>query len=482
MRSRAAVFWEQGRPLVRPRDRARRAGPGEVLVRMAAVGICGTDLHMVKGEWQRPTPMVLGHEGSGVVEAVGDGVESVAPGDEVVLSWAPSCGNCADCQRGRPGRVHVVAVRDRGRHAARRRDGHDARRRDSLSRHGDRCAIRAARRLGAGRAAAGRAAYPLRRRRCSGALRSRASARCSSPPAWSRAPPCSSSAPAALANSSSRGRGSRAPVRSSPSIPTRSGSSSCGASVRPSRPAGRSPALMKERLSGRRRLRVRRGRRSGDDEGRVPLDTERRALRHRRPACGGRPARARPHGVHQPRETADRDDLRLRGPGGRAARPAWTRSVGRARPPLAARPELLPRRRERRSGSRAGRRSGPRPRRALTWRSSTSSGSGWRGWTPTRAAASTSRTRFAGRSRPRPSLRRELGILDSWGDYPRKHAEADFHRVLRFEDEIDVRITPGAARAARRSRGASRSRGTASSASRAGWSSSTSTTTAGRLR
>ena len=77
-------------------------GPGEVLVRMAAVGICGTDLHLVKGEWQRPTPMVLGHEGAGIVEAVGEGVSRVAVGDPVVLSWAPSCGECADCRRGRP--------------------------------------------------------------------------------------------------------------------------------------------------------------------------------------------------------------------------------------------------------------------------------------------------------------------------------------------------------------------------------------------
>ena len=69
---------------------------------MAAVGICGTDLHQVKGEWQRPTPMVLGHEGAGVVEHVGGSVTSVGVGDEVVLSWAPSCGLCADCARGRP--------------------------------------------------------------------------------------------------------------------------------------------------------------------------------------------------------------------------------------------------------------------------------------------------------------------------------------------------------------------------------------------
>ena len=102
MRSRAAVFWEAGRPLTVHDIELEEPGPGQVLVRMAVVGICGTDLHQVKGEWERPTPMVLGHEGSGVVEAVGEGVEGVGVGDEVVLSWAPSCGECADCKRGRP--------------------------------------------------------------------------------------------------------------------------------------------------------------------------------------------------------------------------------------------------------------------------------------------------------------------------------------------------------------------------------------------
>ncbi len=76
--------------------------PGEVVVRIAAVGICGTDLHTVKGDWVRPTPAVLGHEGAGVIEEVGEGVSSLRPGDRVVLSWAPSCGDCADCARGRP--------------------------------------------------------------------------------------------------------------------------------------------------------------------------------------------------------------------------------------------------------------------------------------------------------------------------------------------------------------------------------------------
>jgi S-(hydroxymethyl)glutathione dehydrogenase / alcohol dehydrogenase len=102
MRARAAVFWEEGRPLSVHEIELDEPGPGQVLVRMEAVGICGTDLHVVKGEWQRPTPMVLGHEGSGVVEEVGEGVTGVAPGDAIVLSWAPSCGDCADCRRRRP--------------------------------------------------------------------------------------------------------------------------------------------------------------------------------------------------------------------------------------------------------------------------------------------------------------------------------------------------------------------------------------------
>jgi len=102
MKTRAAVFWGPGRPFTVEEIDLADPGPLDVVVRMAAVGICGTDLHNVKGEWSRPTPMVLGHEGAGVVEAVGDAVEGLAPGDEVVLSWAPSCGECADCRRGRP--------------------------------------------------------------------------------------------------------------------------------------------------------------------------------------------------------------------------------------------------------------------------------------------------------------------------------------------------------------------------------------------
>jgi S-(hydroxymethyl)glutathione dehydrogenase/alcohol dehydrogenase len=69
---------------------------------MAAIGVCGSDLHVYKGEWPRPVPMVLGHEGAGVVEAVGEGVDSPAVGDRVVISWAPACGDCPACRKGRP--------------------------------------------------------------------------------------------------------------------------------------------------------------------------------------------------------------------------------------------------------------------------------------------------------------------------------------------------------------------------------------------
>ena len=76
--------------------------PHEALVRMVAVGVCGTDLHSYKGEWERPTPIVLGHEGAGIVEAVGSEVAGVSAGDRIVLSWAPACRECGACRRNRP--------------------------------------------------------------------------------------------------------------------------------------------------------------------------------------------------------------------------------------------------------------------------------------------------------------------------------------------------------------------------------------------
>jgi S-(hydroxymethyl)glutathione dehydrogenase / alcohol dehydrogenase len=73
---------------------------GEVLVRYLASGVCHSDLHVVDGEWARPMPVVMGHEGAGVVVSVGGEVTSVQPGDRVVLSWVYPCGECPVCVRG----------------------------------------------------------------------------------------------------------------------------------------------------------------------------------------------------------------------------------------------------------------------------------------------------------------------------------------------------------------------------------------------
>ncbi len=75
---------------------------GELLVRIAAAGVCHSDVSVVDGSRVRPLPMVLGHEASGVVEEVGAGVRDVQAGDHVVLTFVPSCGICAECSSGRP--------------------------------------------------------------------------------------------------------------------------------------------------------------------------------------------------------------------------------------------------------------------------------------------------------------------------------------------------------------------------------------------
>ncbi|MGW6732698.1 Zn-dependent alcohol dehydrogenase [Streptomyces sp. NPDC055013] len=80
----------------------REPGPGEVLVAISAAGLCHSDLSVVDGTIPFPVPVVLGHEGAGVVEAVGGGVTHVEPGDHVALSTLANCGTCAECDRGRP--------------------------------------------------------------------------------------------------------------------------------------------------------------------------------------------------------------------------------------------------------------------------------------------------------------------------------------------------------------------------------------------
>ena len=77
-------------------------GPGEALVRPQACGVCHTDLHYREGGINDAFPFLLGHEAAGVVEAVGEGVTDVAPGDYVILNWRAVCGHCRACRRGRP--------------------------------------------------------------------------------------------------------------------------------------------------------------------------------------------------------------------------------------------------------------------------------------------------------------------------------------------------------------------------------------------
>ena len=100
---KAAVLYEAKKPLVIEDLDLDEPGTGEVLVKMMASGVCHSDWHVVKGEWIHiPLPSVLGHEGAGIVEAVGLGVTNVKQGDHVVLAWRSSCGLCEMCQRGWP--------------------------------------------------------------------------------------------------------------------------------------------------------------------------------------------------------------------------------------------------------------------------------------------------------------------------------------------------------------------------------------------
>lgn len=101
MRIRAAVVWEKGRPFAIEALELEAPRPEEVLVRVVGAGVCHTDL-IVRDQWYPvPLPAVLGHEGAGVVEQVGERVTKVRPGDHVVLSYM-SCGTCRNCRQGKP--------------------------------------------------------------------------------------------------------------------------------------------------------------------------------------------------------------------------------------------------------------------------------------------------------------------------------------------------------------------------------------------
>jgi len=102
VRFRAAVLHQIGQPLVIEDIDVAELRPGDVLVRLRASGLCHTDWEVMQGSLAYPLPIVLGHEGAGVVEAVGRDVASVRPGDHVICSWNPFCGHCFYCVRDQP--------------------------------------------------------------------------------------------------------------------------------------------------------------------------------------------------------------------------------------------------------------------------------------------------------------------------------------------------------------------------------------------
>jgi alcohol dehydrogenase len=110
MKTRAAVLhsldnrapFAQSQPLKIEELTLDPPGPGEVLIRMRAAGLCHSDLSVITGVRPRPVPMALGHEASAVVVQAGDGVTDLKPGDPVALVFVPSCGHCLPCMEGRP--------------------------------------------------------------------------------------------------------------------------------------------------------------------------------------------------------------------------------------------------------------------------------------------------------------------------------------------------------------------------------------------
>ena len=101
MKMRAAVVRDVGKLTI---EEVELDPPkaGEILVRIRAAGVCHSDLHTSRGELRATPPLVLGHEGAGVVEAVGEGVTKVKPGDRILINWLPACHTCPTCLSGRP--------------------------------------------------------------------------------------------------------------------------------------------------------------------------------------------------------------------------------------------------------------------------------------------------------------------------------------------------------------------------------------------
>lgn len=102
MRFKAAVLHRPGERLRIETVELGALKPGDALVHIRAAGLCHTDLEVIEGQLAYPMPIVLGHEAAGTVEAVGESVTGLRPGDPVVLSWNPHCGHCFYCERDQP--------------------------------------------------------------------------------------------------------------------------------------------------------------------------------------------------------------------------------------------------------------------------------------------------------------------------------------------------------------------------------------------
>lgn len=99
--ARAAVHAGSDQHLILQQVEVAAPGPGQIRVRMRASGVCGSDRHVLDGDWRLPSPTVMGHEGAGVVESVGPGVTELQAGDHVVLTWFYPCLSCTACRAGR---------------------------------------------------------------------------------------------------------------------------------------------------------------------------------------------------------------------------------------------------------------------------------------------------------------------------------------------------------------------------------------------
>ncbi|SEO54794.1 S-(hydroxymethyl)glutathione dehydrogenase / alcohol dehydrogenase [Luteibacter sp. UNC138MFCol5.1] len=111
MKSRAAVAWEAGKPLSIEEIDVQGPKAGEVLVRIVATGVCHTDLFTLSGaDPEGAFPVILGHEGGGVVEEVGEGVTTLKPGDHVIPLYTPECGECSFCRSGKTNLCQKIRV------------------------------------------------------------------------------------------------------------------------------------------------------------------------------------------------------------------------------------------------------------------------------------------------------------------------------------------------------------------------------------